>query len=121
MSKCPPYDPDARFSKKRATTWTGYKVHITESCDGDTPHLVTDVHTTPATTSDFEMIPPIQATLARQETLLQEHFVDAGYVTTSHLITSRTLHDVSLIGPVAPDPRGPRPGRSRIWDCQFSH
>ncbi len=101
---CTPYDPDARFSKKRATIWTGYKVHVTESCDEATPHLVTDVHTTPATTSDFEMIPFIQATLAQQETLPHEHFVDAGYVTTSHLITSRVLHDVSLIGPVAPDP-----------------
>ncbi len=101
---CTPYDPDARFSKKRATIWTGYKVHVTESCDGDTPHLVTDVQTTPATTSDFEMIPRIQAMLAQHETLPREHFVDAGYVTTSHLITSRVLHEVSLIGPVAPDP-----------------
>ena len=100
---CTPYDPDARFGKKRATIWTGYKVHITESCDDDTPHLVTDVQTTPATTSDFEMIPPIQAALAQQGTLPGEHFVDAGYVTTSHLITSQAQHGVSLIGPVAPD------------------
>ncbi len=117
---CTPYDPDARFSKKRATTWTGYKVHITESCDEETPHLVTDVQTTPATTSDFEMVPRIQAILAQQERLPSDHFVDAGYVTTNHLITSRVHHEVSLIGPVAPDPRGPRPSRSRIWDCQFS-
>ncbi len=101
---CTPYDADARFSKKRATTWTGYKVHVTESCDEATPHLVTDVQTTPSTTSDFEMIPRIQSMLARHETLPREHFVDAGYVTTSHLITSRVHHDVSLIGPVAPDP-----------------
>jgi len=92
------------FSKKRATIWTGDNVHVTERCDEATAHLVTDVHTTPATTSDFEMIPFIQATLAQQETLPHEHFVDAGYVTTSHLITSRVLHDVSLIGPLAPDP-----------------
>lgn len=70
---CTPYDPDARFGKKRATIWTGYKVHVTESCDDDAPHLVTDVHTTPATTSDFEMIPPIQAALAHQQILPSEH------------------------------------------------
>ena len=103
---CTPYDPDARFGKKRATIWTGYKVHVTESCDDDTPHLVTDVQTTPATTSDFEMLPPIQAALAQQGTLPGEHFVDAGYVTTNHLITSQAQHGVSLIGPVAPEPVG---------------
>ncbi len=100
---CTPYDPDARFGKKRATIWTGYKVHVTESCDDDAPHLVTDVHTTPATTSDFEMIPPIQAALAQQQILPSEHFVDAGYVTTNHLITSQAQYAVKLIGPVAPD------------------
>jgi hypothetical protein len=28
-----PYDIEARFSGKRETTWLGYKVHLTESCD----------------------------------------------------------------------------------------
>ncbi len=32
-----PYDPDARYGKKRNTEWTGYKVHLTETCDDDTP------------------------------------------------------------------------------------
>ncbi len=86
----------ARFGgrkSKKCQEWQlvgflSYKVHVTESCDDDAPHLVTDVHTTPATTSDFEMVPPIQAALAQQQTLPREHFVDAGYVTTNHLITS---------------------------------
>ncbi len=26
-----PYDPDARYGNKRTTTWTGYKVHLTET------------------------------------------------------------------------------------------
>ena len=26
-----PYDPEARFGKKRTTLWTGYKVHLTET------------------------------------------------------------------------------------------
>ena len=25
-----PYDPDARYAKKRDTSWIGYKVHLTE-------------------------------------------------------------------------------------------
>jgi transposase len=28
-----PYDPDARLRTKRDTTWNGYKVHLTETCD----------------------------------------------------------------------------------------
>jgi transposase len=30
---CTPSDPEARYSQKRSTTWTGYKVQLTESCD----------------------------------------------------------------------------------------
>jgi transposase len=32
-----PYDPEAHYSTKRDIHWTGYKVHITETCDKDTP------------------------------------------------------------------------------------
>jgi transposase len=28
-----PYDLDARNGKKRATVWTGYKVHFTQTCE----------------------------------------------------------------------------------------
>ena len=28
-----PYDIEARYGNKRATTWRGYKVHFTETCD----------------------------------------------------------------------------------------
>lgn len=46
-----PYDPEARYSKKESTSWVGYKIHLTETCDPDTPLLITDVQTTPATTA----------------------------------------------------------------------
>ena len=55
-----PYDPDARYGKKRATQWTGYKVHLSETCDDETPNLLTDITTTPATTTDFAALPEIQ-------------------------------------------------------------
>ena len=35
-----PYDPEAHVSIKRSTVWTGYKVHLTETCDEDLPHLL---------------------------------------------------------------------------------
>lgn len=44
-----PYDVQARFSMKREFGWVGYKVHLTETCDEDLPHLITHVETTRAT------------------------------------------------------------------------
>jgi transposase len=38
-----PYDLDARLGVKRNHGWIGYKVHLTETCDDDKPHLI--VHT----------------------------------------------------------------------------
>jgi transposase len=36
-----PYDPQALFAQKRETQWVGYKVHLTETCDDDSPHVIT--------------------------------------------------------------------------------
>ena len=49
-----PYDPEARYGNKRSTQWTGYKVHITESCDEDRIHLATHVITLTANVPDVE-------------------------------------------------------------------
>jgi transposase len=98
-----PYDPEARYGKKRETEWTGYKVHVTETCDDETPNLITDVTTTPATTSDFAMLPAIQANLATRQLTPGEQMVDSGYVTSDHLLTSRAEHGIDLLGPVADD------------------
>lgn len=83
------------------TEWTGYKVHVTETCDDATPNLITDVMTTPATTSDFTVLPTMQAHLASRQLTPGEQLVDSGYVTSDHLLTSRTEHGIDLIGPVA--------------------
>jgi transposase len=47
-----PYDMEARYSTKRDSSWVGYKVHFTETCDAEAPHLIVNVETTPATTPD---------------------------------------------------------------------
>ena len=98
-----PYDPDARYGKKRETEWTGYKVHVTETCDDETPNLMTDVLTTPATTADVAVLPTIQDNLATRQVTPREQFVDAGYVSADHLLTSRTEHGIDLLGPVPGD------------------
>ena len=70
-----PYDIDARYSEKRGTSWEGYKVHITETCDnipaddGTTdpaqpPNLITNVATTHAAVADSAMTMPIHTMLA---------------------------------------------------------
>ncbi len=98
-----PYDLEARFSVKRQTRWTGYKVHLTETCDADTPHLITQVLTTPSTTADCEATPCVQNALAEADRLPAEHLVDEGYTQASHLVTSRTRYGVEIVGPVARD------------------
>ena len=35
-----PYDVEAHYSHKRETKWVGYKVHLTETCSPDTPHII---------------------------------------------------------------------------------
>lgn len=100
---CSPYDVEARYSKKRSTEWTGYKVHLTETCEPDMPNLITDVQTTLAPVSDFDLPPVIQAQLATRDLLPDEHIVDAGYMTAEHLVTSQKEHSVDLVGPVASD------------------
>jgi transposase len=55
-----PYDVEARYRHKRDTQWTGDMVHVSETCDPATPHLLTHVHTTPATVHEAQCTEPIQ-------------------------------------------------------------
>ena len=98
-----PYDPEARYSKKRETEWVGYKVHLTETCDADHPHLLTDVQTTPSTTPDHVMTGAIQAQLDARKVVPGEHVVDAGYVTAERLVQSQQAQ-IDLVGPTTPEP-----------------
>lgn len=98
-----PHDPEARLSTKQGTTWTGYKVHLTETCDADAPHLVTDVQTTIATTPDDALTGDIHTALAARGLLPRLHLVDAGYVASRHLVTAQATHGVDLLGPAPGD------------------
>jgi transposase len=98
-----PYDPEARLAQKRSTIWTGYKVHLTETCEEGLPHLITNVETTPAPQSDAEQTAPIQNHLAAKDLLPDSHFLDAGYMSAESLLTSQADHQVELVGPVASD------------------
>jgi transposase len=99
-----PYDPEARYSTKRSSAWVGYKAHITETCDPEHPHLITNVETTPATTPDDNLAAVIHASLAPRDLLPQEHLVDKGYTDADMLVASQHEYGVAIIGPVADDP-----------------
>jgi len=81
-----PYDPDAHFGTKRSITWTGYKLHVTETCDDDTLHVITHVETTEAAVPDGAMTAPIQRALCDKHMGPEEHIVDAGYVDATLLV-----------------------------------
>jgi transposase len=98
-----PYDPDARYAKKRDTSWIGYKVHVTETCEADRPNLITDVQTTAAGTPDGAVTAPVQSALAARGLLPETHVVDAGYVDAALLVASQVDHAIDLLGPVALD------------------
>jgi transposase len=102
-----PYDPEAHYSTKRQMEWSGYKVHVTETCDEDAAHLVTHVLTCPAMQPDMASTAAIHKGLAAKGLLPVEHFVDAGYVDAGLLVRSQRDHGISLEGPVRAMPHRP--------------
>ena len=98
-----PYDLETHYSTKRETEWVGYKVHVTETCEPDTVHLITHIETTPANVRDHEVTPTIHAALAEKDLLPDEHLVDAGYVDAQVLVDSQHDYGVQIIGRITPD------------------
>lgn len=98
-----PHGPQARSSTKRSVTWVGYKVHLTETCDEASPHLITHVETAPATEGDSFALPRIHEALARRELLPGEYIVDTTYGSADLRSTSQVAYGVTLVCPVYPD------------------
>jgi hypothetical protein len=124
-----PYDPDARYSVKGDLHWSGYKVHITETCHtpnpdspnpdspnpdspdpgggghrvGRGPNLIVGVATTDATVPDVAMTDPIHARLAERALLPEEHLVDSGYPSAQLLIDSKRRWGIELVSPLQAD------------------
>jgi transposase len=99
-----PYDRDVRYGRKRAREGIGYKVHLTEGCEDDLPHLITQVATAPATQQDHHALDAIQADLAARDLLPAQQLVDAGDTSAKRILHSRDTHAIDLIGPVHVDP-----------------
>jgi transposase len=98
-----PYEVDARYRRKGGASWIGYSVHLSETCDPTTPHLLTHVHTTPATMHEAMCTATIQQALVDKDYAPQEHLVDAAYVDAELLVSSQTAHGITLRGPARPN------------------
>lgn len=94
-----PYDVEAKYSRKDVTKWTGYKVHLSETCEETLPHLITNVHTTAATTQDVASTADIQKALGEKGLLPSRHLVDAGYIDGDLLVQSADQYGIELFGP----------------------
>jgi transposase len=104
-----PYDTDARYAEKRGKGWTGYKVHLSETCHEPdaagrrpAPNLITNTETTPAPVTDVEMTEPVHNTLARRGLPPGEHAADSGYASADLLLAARA-RGITLLAPVPPD------------------
>ena len=100
---CSPFDTQARYSIKRQTAWTGYKVHLTETCDTEGPHLITHVITTKATQQDSEVVDDLHQALANKDLLPNEHLLDQGYSDSHSLINAHERYDIEMLMPIRTD------------------
>ena len=104
-----PYDTEARYASKGATVWSGYKVHLTETCDDSTPNLITNVETTTAAVSDDAVTSTIHAALDARGLLPTTHVADTGFVNSALFVDARERYGIDLIGPTRGD---------RQWQAQ---
>jgi transposase len=98
-----PYDEDAHYARKYATSWVGYTVHFTEACEEGRPQLITHVETTTAPVVDAVATPAIHQALQGRGLLPAVHLVDAGYLDAPQIVASRDDYAVELCGPIRPD------------------
>jgi len=94
-----PYDAEARYRSKSNMNWTGYMVHLTETCNAGAPHLVLHADTTPANVHEAMRVEAIHTALAAKGLVPSEHLVDSAYISADHLIRAREQHGIDLVGP----------------------
>lgn len=100
-----PYDINAHYSQKRSTSWVGYKVHVSETCEPDLPEVITQVETTAAPTADDDALTAIHHDLGSKGLLPHQQLVDTGYVSAPKLVESQTDYQIDLVGPTRGDYR----------------
>jgi transposase len=102
-----PYDVEARYAKQHTTSWVGYTVQVTETCEADAPHLLTHVETTAGPVSDGVATPHIHQALARQGLLPTTPSVATGDRDAERLVSSPREYRVDRLGPMRADGQWP--------------
>jgi transposase len=97
-----PYDIEARYRSRYGVCWTGYMVHLSETCDSDQCHLITNVMTTTAAVHEAKCTQDIHQSLVNKQLPPDEHFVDSAYVDAQLLIQAQE-QGITLVGPTRPD------------------
>ncbi len=82
----------------------GYTVHVSETCEPTTPHLLTHVHTTTAAVHEAMCTADIHQALVDKDVAPGEHWVDAAYIDAALLVQSQEDHGITLRGPARPNP-----------------
>jgi len=100
-----PYDADAHYACKGSTTWIGYKVHLSETCDEGLPRIITAVQTTAGPVADGDLTAPIHTALQDKGLLPAQHIVDTGYLSAGLLVQTQRDFGIDLVGPVRADLR----------------
>jgi transposase len=99
-----PYDTEARYRNRGDTIWTGYIVHVSETCEADNPHLITQVTTTAADVHEVQCTQTIQQALLEKGLPPDQHLVDSAYIDAELLVSSRQEQGITLVGPTRLDP-----------------
>jgi transposase len=113
-----PYNVEARYGNKPTTSWVGYTVHVTETCEDAAPHLMTHVETTAGPVSAGAATPHIHQALDRQGLLPTTPIVDTGDLDAELLVTSAREYRVDRLGPMRAD--GPWHAQA-AQGCDASH
>lgn len=98
-----PYDIDARFRSRHGVSWTGYIVHLSETCDDDQCHLITHIETTDATVHEARRTEAIHQSLIEKKLPPSEHFVDSAYVNAEQIVEA-DKQQITMVGPTRPNP-----------------
>lgn len=110
-----PHDPDAHFARK--TKWVGYKVHVVESVEPESPaerkgepgeHFITAVVTAEAAQDEMTGLDrAVEEEAEHHGFAPAAMYADAGYV-TERTMSEAEARGMELQGPTRPDPhKGP--------------
>src|SRR5436305_14233578 len=96
---CSPNDTEATYGRKVSTWWVGYKAHLTESCDEDSPRLITHVETSRAGNGDVDVTSVIHQALKEKDLMPTEPLSAPTYAEAKQFVQRRQQSGIDLIAP----------------------